>query len=153
MDYRFVSCFQLGVSDKGRLNDSSGETSYLIQHPHHRNYFYFLFYFFSLLLVEVQQLDEVARRYEMNPNHTVKLKKLREYEIVIVCDDSASMNTLIYGTRQTRWLYLMTMVMAVLEISVIFDSNGVDIYFLNRAEPRNVKDPSEVREQAFVHER
>ena len=56
------------------------------------------------------------------------------------------MKTLIDGTRQRRWDYLMEIVMKILPISLIFDSNGVDIYFLNRDEPTNVTDPEEVQE-------
>ena len=92
-----------------------------------------------------QKLEAVARCYEIHPEYRQRLKKLREYEIVIVCDDSGSMRTLINGTQQRRWDYLMELVMKILPISLIFDSNGVDIYFLNRDEPTNVTDPEEIR--------
>lgn len=73
-----------------------------------------------------------------------RLTLLRDYEIVIVCDDSGSMNTPIDGHKRTRWDQLRDIVKLILEISVIFDSNGVDIYFLNQNPILNVKDPAHV---------
>ncbi len=78
-----------------------------------------------------------------------RLQKLRDFEIVIVCDDSGSMNTECNGTQRTRWDELRSIVKIVLEIGVIFDSNGVDIYFLNREPCLKVKDPKIV-DQAFA---
>ena len=75
-----------------------------------------------------------------------RLTRLRDYEIVIVCDDSGSMNTPIDGSQRTRWDLLRDIVKLILEISVIFDSNGVDIYFLNQDPILNVKDPAHVIE-------
>jgi len=76
------------------------------------------------------------------------LRKLRDFEIVIVCDDSGSMMTQVDGTQRTRWDELCSIVKLIIEIGVIFDSNGVDIYFLNRDSFHNVKDPKVV-EQIF----
>lgn len=106
---------------------------------------------FSRATVQEQELARIAKKYDMNSNLSQQLKNLREYEIVIVCDDSGSMDTPLDGTSKTRWQYLMDLVMKVLEIAVIFDSNGVDIYFLNRGEVEGVKDPNQVR-QLFAEE-
>ena len=54
------------------------------------------------------------------------------------------MLTPVDGTQRTRWDELCDIVKIVLKISVMFDSNGVDIYFLNRGSFRNVKDPHAV---------
>ena len=76
----------------------------------------------------------------------VRLVALRNYELVIVCDDSGSMLTPIEGTDRTRWETLCFIVKIILEIGVIFDSNGVDIHFLNTDPILNVKDPAQVTE-------
>jgi hypothetical protein len=77
------------------------------------------------------------------------LLELKGYEIVIVCDDSGSMNTKVDNTGKTRWDELRSIVKILIEIGVIFDTNGVDIYFLNRRKYLKIKDPKEV-EQAFA---
>ena len=77
------------------------------------------------------------------------LLQLQDYEIIIVCDDSGSMKTTVDNTERTRWDELRSIVKIILEISVKFDSNGVDIYFLNRREYLKVKDPQTV-DEAFT---
>ena len=77
-----------------------------------------------------------------------RLRVLQDFEIVIVCDDSGSMLTKVDGTQRTRWDELCEIVKIVLKIGVMFDSNGVDIYFLNRDPFTNVKDPHTV-DQVF----
>ena len=91
-----------------------------------------------------RSLGLIARKYEIKPSMAARLKALRNYEIVIVCDDSGSMSTGIEGPERTRWDRLRNIVQLVLEIGVIFDSNGVDIYFLNQDPILNVKDPAQV---------
>lgn len=50
-----------------------------------------------------QRLNQVAQQYEINPQFAARLHALGNYEVVILCDDSSSMNTPIQGTNQTRW--------------------------------------------------
>jgi hypothetical protein len=77
------------------------------------------------------------------------LLKLRDFEIIIVCDDSGSMTTKVNNTEATRWDKLCSIVKVLIEIGVIFDSNGVDIHFLNRNKFLKVKNPKDV-ELAFA---
>jgi hypothetical protein len=96
-----------------------------------------------------RQLRAVSRKYEIQQIMAERLRLLRDFEIVIVCDDSGSMMTTLDGTQRTRWDELCSIVKIVIEIGVIFDSNGVDIYFINDRIFRNVKDPKVV-DQAFA---
>lgn len=77
-----------------------------------------------------------------------RLRQLLGFEIVIVCDDSGSMITPVDGTQRTRWDELCEIVKKIIRIGVKFDSNGLDIYFLNRLPYKNVKDPTTV-DKAF----
>lgn len=72
---------------------------------------------------------------------------LRDFEIVIVCDDSSSMNIEIDNTKVTRWNKLCPIVKIMIEIALIFVANGVDIYFLNREPKFNVKDPADIDQE------
>jgi hypothetical protein len=50
-----------------------------------------------------QKLNQVAQKYNIHPTFAARLNALGNYEVVILCDDSGSMNTPIQGTNQTRW--------------------------------------------------
>ena len=93
-------------------------------------------------------IQQLSYELDLQPAMAERLKKLQNFEIVIVCDDSGSMLTPVDGTQRTRWDELCQIVKTVLKISVIFDGNGVDIYFLNRDSFLKVKDPHIV-DQAF----
>jgi hypothetical protein len=75
-----------------------------------------------------------------------RLRALEDYEIILLCDDSGSMITPIDNTNHTRWDELNNFVKIILEIGIIFDSTGIDIYFLNRRPIYNVTDPNSVDE-------
>ncbi|CAF1342990.1 unnamed protein product [Rotaria sp. Silwood1] len=92
------------------------------------------------------RLRELTLKYEIQEELGEHLRILEDYEIIILCDDSGSMKTTVDGTDRTRWDELCQIVKIVLEIGVIFDSTGVDIYFLNRRSAQNVTDPQTVNQ-------
>ena len=51
----------------------------------------------------VQKLNQVIQRYEINPQFGQRLHALLNCEIVLLCDDSGSMNAPLQGSSQTRW--------------------------------------------------
>lgn len=75
-------------------------------------------------------IERFAQHYEVNPQLANRLMILENYELVILCDDSGSMNTPIHGTTTNRWDELRQMVLAIAEVYAAFDSNGIDVYFL-----------------------
>ncbi|CAF1170310.1 unnamed protein product [Didymodactylos carnosus] len=96
--------------------------------------------------VRMQRINQVAQRYEINPSLVNRLRVLEGYEILLLCDDSGSMNTPLETTSQTRWDELKQIINIILDICIIFDSNGVDIYFLNRRPVQNVTNISQLNE-------
>lgn len=82
---------------------------------------------------------ELAGRYEIRPDFCSKLRQLEGFEIVIICDDSGSMSSMLdqtpgdpFGKKYTRWDELKHYVSIVTDIAGTLDQNGLDIYFLNR---------------------
>ena len=75
-------------------------------------------------------IEKFASQFEINPQLASRIGILEDYELVILCDDSGSMNTPIHGTNTNRWDELRQMVYTIAEIYVAFDSNGIDVYFL-----------------------
>ena len=51
----------------------------------------------------MQRLNQVVQQYEINRDFAARLQALGNCEIVVLCDDSGSMNTPLQGTNQTRW--------------------------------------------------
>ncbi|CAF4881146.1 unnamed protein product [Rotaria sp. Silwood1] len=92
------------------------------------------------------RLQAIATRYEINDTLTQRLNILQQLRIVVLCDDSDSMNTPIYGTTRTRWDQLRCIVRIVTEIGTVFDSNGIDVHFLNRPSMPNVTNIQQVVE-------
>ncbi|CAF4224370.1 unnamed protein product [Rotaria sp. Silwood2] len=92
------------------------------------------------------RLQAIAAQYEINNTLAQRLNILQQFEIVVLCDDSGSMNTPVDGTTRTRWDELRSIVQIVIEIATVFNSNGVDLHFLNRSSIPNVTDSRQVVE-------
>ena len=93
----------------------------------------------------LEKFDYFIRKYEINPEYAIKLRQLEGFEIVIICDDSGSMNTPVANPSTTdhmnlssRWDELKSTVKTIVEIAGTLDRTGVDVYFLNRPGIKNV---------------
>lgn len=87
------------------------------------------------------KIKDLINKLDIDPLFSEKLSLLDNYEIVLLLDDSGSMNTPLddHTSHNTRWDELKDVVSKVIEISTIYDENGIDIYFLNRRPIYNVK--------------
>ncbi|CAF3678203.1 unnamed protein product [Adineta steineri] len=90
------------------------------------------------------RLRELTLEYEIQQDLGDRLRLLEDYEIIILCDDSGSMKTTVDNTNRTRWDELRDIIKIVLKIGTIFDTTGVDVYFLNRPTIYNVTDPESI---------
>lgn len=91
------------------------------------------------------KFQEVCRQYEINDNFALRLRNLEGYDIVIIADDSGSMNQPVtspgadpFGALPTRWDELKKTVSIITDISAIMDPDGIEVYFLNRGTLSNV---------------
>ena len=83
-------------------------------------------------------------KHEIRISERDRLRILDQYEIVVLCDDSGTMNSTVDGTNRTRWDELRYIVKLVIEIGTIFDRSGVDVYFLNRENALEINDPKDI---------
>jgi hypothetical protein len=97
------------------------------------------------------KFDSIVKKYEINPYHSIKLRQLEGFEIVIICDDSGSMSNPVTNPSITnhlnlpsRWDELKKTVTTIIEIAGVLDKTGVDVYFLNRPGLKNVNDVSQI---------
>lgn len=92
-------------------------------------------------------LKALAGSLEITSIEIVELRKLEGFKIVVLCDDSGSMNGVIsnsdfqnpYSAQLTRWEDLKQNVDKVIKIAMALEHDGIDLYFLNRQGQKNVK--------------
>lgn len=92
-------------------------------------------------------------KYEISNEYAIKLRQLEGFDVVIICDDSSSMNTVVstpntkdFMSLPTRWEEMRTIVKIIMEATMLLDDDGIDVYFLNRPEEKNVCDMSKIDE-------
>jgi hypothetical protein len=93
------------------------------------------------------QLKAFCATHKVSEIFVEHLEALDDYEIVIIADDSGSMATVSYsgsGVRTTRWQELKSTISILIDLATIFDSNGVDVHFLNRDPILNIKSAKEL---------
>jgi hypothetical protein len=101
----------------------------------------------------LRRLQNVATKYELAGGAIVKLRKLEAFDIVVICDDSSSMNNPAHDIPadqpflkvESRWEELKSRVMQIVEIATCLDQDGIDVYFLNQEPVYNVSDPEVCR--------
>lgn len=77
-----------------------------------------------------QLIENFSQHFELPSELANRIGILEKYDLVVLCDDSGSMNTPIHGTTTNRWDELRQMLSIIIDVYAAFDSNGVDVYFL-----------------------
>jgi uncharacterized protein YwgA len=100
-----------------------------------------------------QQLEELFNQYEINDEYAQKLKVLKDFKIVFILDDSGSMTRKLIESplnkkdnsyQVSRWDELQYFTSLIIEIAIIFNPFGCDVYFLNRKNQSNVIDKEQL---------
>jgi hypothetical protein len=93
----------------------------------------------------IQKLYAIAARYEIQDEFIKAIKMIYGWDIVLLCDDSGSMSqqsdsppTTNAYTTFSRWDELKRIVEHIMFIGTALDTDGVDLYFLNRRPVTNV---------------
>jgi len=97
------------------------------------------------------KLEAVLARFEITIAEANDLVILQDYEMVVIADDSGSMQASAAAADQrvlgqptrTRWQELGDTVSEIVEIASCFDESGVDVFFLNRQPLLGVKSAKE----------
>jgi len=96
---------------------------------------------------DTSRFELLVKQRELNPTTASNLKDvLTMCDVVLLCDDSNSMGNPIAeeGTdpfapkRSTRWLELKKLASVIIEFVAATNSDGLDIYFLNRDKIHNI---------------
>lgn len=91
------------------------------------------------------KFTEICQHYEISGIFADHLRSLINYRVVIIADDSGSMNTLTtYG--EPRWNELCRFVTTVFSITEMIENSPLDVYFLNRPSIVNVQQLNQITE-------
>lgn len=106
--------------------------------------------------VRLEKFKNLIRQYNINYDFAFRLRAMEGFEIVMILDDSTSMRTPIIDHDQekmspfdqlpTRWDELKQLVSIVVDLAATLDSDGLDIFFLNRQPLLHVTDSSQLNE-------
>ncbi|CAF1261833.1 unnamed protein product [Adineta ricciae] len=84
----------------------------------------------KLLSLEInRKLEQIRLRYEIPTDKCYRLRALKDYEIIVIGDDSGSMNTTVDNTNVTRWDELRNLLKIIIEFGTIFDPSGFALSF------------------------
>ncbi|KAJ3296411.1 hypothetical protein HK104_001640 [Borealophlyctis nickersoniae] len=105
---------------------------------------------------DLDRFRDLVQRNEISYKMAGKLRILEGFDIVVIVDDSGSMSTPCtqptrdpFAPKITRWDELKQAVKIIVEIGSTLDSDGVDLYFLNRPNLRNVRHPDQIDQSFF----
>lgn len=93
---------------------------------------------------KMERYRQVVEAYGISMVFAMRLRELDGYEIVIICDDSGSMANPVtkpddpFCKTETRWQEAQKSLKIIVDIASVFDSDGIDIYYLNRGPILNV---------------
>ena len=107
------------------------------------------------------RLAALASAHEIRGDWVTRLRRLEDFDIVAICDDSGSMATAVTGgaggggggpfaPRQTRWTELRHTMSLVVDLAAALSDRGVDVHFLNRPPVLGVRAACEIQ-VAFDH--
>jgi hypothetical protein len=99
----------------------------------------------------LQQLDQLAQSWSISRIFKERMPLLYGREFVFLFDDSGSMRNTDRGYPVSRWMELKQFAAQAIALSSAFDSDGVDVYFLNRPTVSGVRHVSQL-EQTFQRE-
>lgn len=81
--------------------------------------------------INEELLTDVCSRYEIDQKFADYFRILINYKIVIIADDSGSMNQK-SGPNDTRWSELCSFIKLVFSITETIQNSFIDLFFLNR---------------------
>jgi len=89
---------------------------------------------------KLQKLQRILDQFEVSIAEANDLVLLEDYEIMVIVDDSGSMNLSAMPAGQrtlgqpslTRWDELKLALALIVDLGSCFDSSGLDLFFLNR---------------------
>ena len=96
-------------------------------------------------------LNNVINKYAISFEFSKRLHLLDKFKTVFIFDDSGSMSTRLTQSplntdfvKATRWDELKFYASIAIEVTNVFDREGVDVYFLNRPAAKCVKNMNDL---------
>ena len=90
---------------------------------------------------------------QVRPDYIAKLRSLESKKVVVLVDDSGSMNNPMfpaavkkdpYARQVTRWMEMQRYLAVILDFATALSPQGCDVHFLNRPPMRGVTDVTQL---------
>lgn len=104
----------------------------------------------------LEKFKNIIIKYDINYDFALRLRAIEGFDIVMILDDSSSMNTPIIDRDQrnlspfsqlpTRWDEMKHVVSIIVDLASTLDQDGIDLYFLNRPPLLHINDSSQLNE-------
>jgi hypothetical protein len=95
------------------------------------------------------KLDLVIKKYNIHHLFSEHMSVLKNYKLVLCVDDSSSMNNAIIesnnGCVLSRYEEIKTIIDMLINITKIYDNDGLDVHFLNKNPVYNITDYGSVK--------
>lgn len=88
--------------------------------------------------INEEKLEKACEVYEIDKTFANYFRILVDYKIVIIADDSGSMNSAV-SKNETRWGELCKFIQIVFSITQCIENSLIDLFFLNRIGITNVQ--------------
>lgn len=109
----------------------------------------------------LKQMQDILDRYDVSIADSHDLLEILDYRVILIIDDSNSMETSAHGrslwnllkTPTTRWMELQETTFVLIELLTCCSDSGVDLFFLNRGKLEGIKSISDARLLAAFEDR
>ena len=88
--------------------------------------------------------ESIIKKYNLRPKYAKKLKVLKEFKVVLILDDSGSMDGQLKNNKN-KWTELNETCVKIVEILNAFNSD-CDALFLNRSGVEGIRDVSQLKD-------
>lgn len=106
---------------------------------------------------KIRKYQKIINKYNISEKYAIELEKLKEFELVIICDDSSSMiypatkSKNSYEISESRWYQAHKFVKIIIDIMSVFNPDGIDIHYLNRNPILKIKSSNELNQNLYLN--
>jgi hypothetical protein len=98
--------------------------------------------------IDDERITELSERHEVSPRFQAYIRQLAEYKIVVICDDSGSMNEMT-DYNETRWQELSRLVLKIFDVLEFIRKGSIDVHFLNRGEISGISSRKQIEDYFY----
>jgi len=95
--------------------------------------------------ISTDRIMPILQRHNIHTSYHDDMMSLQQFDIVMIADDSGSMNSREETSNMTRWEELKMIVKITIDLAAALSPTGLELLFLNRAGKQNVRSWEDVQ--------